>query len=313
MPADAHAALKSALPPGTGALVGKILEENPLHRKFLNASVAGLMPGEIAQLEEYIGYCLGKGLTVEYLSACYLTIVFDTLREQAYFQKNGAYRCSTFAEVADRVYFDEEYMSHYMYGLALTSFLWPNHLAMFRFFRDTLPKSRTGAYLEIGPGHGYFITTAMELSAFGDFLGIDISETSIAQTGALVAHYRTGRPAKNLALRCMDFLNADLPDGSFDAVVMGEVLEHVERPDAFLKRIRALARDDAHIFVTTCINAPAVDHIYLFRDTAQLEKMFADCGLGVKNSLVRPYEGKTLEESVRDRLAVNVAYVLEKT
>lgn len=298
------------LPANIRALVDAILAQNPMHRSFMTAALANITPDEMAHLDRYVDFCKQRGLTIDYLADCYLTIVGDTLREQIYFQKHGKYRYSSFAEVADNVYFNDEYMSFYMYGLAITSFLWPNHLAMFRFFRDTLPKDRNGAYLEIGPGHGYYLMTAMQRSAYRNFTGVDISETSIAQTRALIEHF--GGERQDLDLVCTDFLDSDLPEHGFDAVVMGEVLEHVEQPDLFLRQIARLAKKDAYIFVTTCINAPAVDHIFLFKTPEQLENLFADCGLHIKSQLIRPYEGKTLEESLQQRLAINVAYVLEK-
>jgi 2-polyprenyl-3-methyl-5-hydroxy-6-metoxy-1,4-benzoquinol methylase len=91
---------------------------------------------------------------------------------------------------------------------------------------------------------------------------------------------------------------------------MGEVLEHVEQPELFLRRIAELAADDAFIFITTCINAPAVDHIYLWRTTDELEDMIRDSGLSIVEPLRLPYEGKTLEESRDQQLPINVAYVL---
>jgi 2-polyprenyl-3-methyl-5-hydroxy-6-metoxy-1,4-benzoquinol methylase len=300
-----------ALPANIERLAGAILSQNPMHRSFMTSALANVTAEELAHLDRYIDFCLRRGLTVDYLAECYLTVVGDTLREQIYFQKHKKYRYSSFDEVAKGVYFNDEYMSFYMYGLALTSFLWPNHLAMFRFFRDTLPKAKEGSYLEIGPGHGYFLMTAMELSSYASFTGIDISETSIAQTRALLEHFGKGG-GRGLDLRCMDFLQCDLPEKSFDAVVMGEVLEHVEQPELFLKQIFRIAKDDGYIFVTTCINAPAVDHIYLFKDPAQLAALFAGCGLRIKSELIRPYEGKTLEQSLEQKLAINVAYVLEK-
>lgn len=292
--------------------VQDVLEKNPVHKRFMEAALKNMTEEETRHLGEYLAFCTDSGLTIDYLSDCYMTIVMDTLQEQIYFQKNGKYRHSSFAEVADAVYFNDDYMSHYMYGLALTSFLWPNHLAMHRFFKETLPRSKTGKYLEIGPGHGYFLMEAMRLSAYTDFIGIDISETSIAQTRNLVAHF--GRELqKPLQLECMDFLTADIPPAHYDAVVMGEVLEHVEKPDIFLKRIAQISKNDAWIFVTTCINTPAIDHIYLFKTPEELDILFQNCGLRAKQSLIRPYEGKTLAESLEQKLAINVAYVLEKT
>jgi hypothetical protein len=79
-----------------------------------------------------------------------------------------------------------------------------------------------------------------------------------------------------------------------------------------LTRIARIAKRTAHIFVTTCINAPAVDHIYLFKNPQQLEKLFEDCGLRIKNQLIMPYKGKTVEQSLSQRFAINVGYVLEK-
>jgi len=300
------------LPKNSAGLVEKILEENPVHRKVLESSVHQLTGDEVQLLEGYVSYCLEKGLTIEYLAESYLILVMDTFREQMYFQQHKKYRYSTFAEVANDVYFNETYMAHYMYALALTLFFWPNHLGMFRFLKKTLPRDKKGKYLEIGPGHGFFITTAMETTAFDSFTGVDISETSIEQTGALVDHYLKGKGKKSPQLKCMDFLTADLPDSEFDAVVMGEVLEHVEQPDAFMKRVRDVAKKDAYIFITTCIDAPVKDHIYLFENTKQIADLFDDCGLSIKSELFVPYEGKTLEESFANRLPVNVAYVLQK-
>ncbi len=300
------------LPTNVDQLCKKIISDNPLHRNILTASVGRLTEKEVGQLNDYIEYCLGKGVTIDYLAESYLILVMDTMREQIYFQKHKKYRYSTFAEVAGHVYFDKDYMSHYMYAVALTLFFWPNHLGMFRFLKETLPRDKKGKYLEIGPGHGWFITTAMETCSFDSFLGVDISETSIAQTRSMVEYYRRHSPPKNFDLKCMDFLQADLPASSFDAIVMGEVLEHVEQPDLFMKRIAQLAKDDAYIFITTCIDAAVVDHIYLFENTQQIADLFTSCGLKIVKELFLPYEGKTLEESFAQRLPVSVAYVLKK-
>ena len=165
--------------------------------------------------------------------------------------------------------------TRYMYGLAVTSFLWPNHRNIMRFFCRTLPRDRKGKYMEMGPGHGFFFMTAIEESSYDEFEGIDISETSVSQTRRIIDFYGMAKGVKAQIIQ-RDFLDGGIPPASCDAVVMGEVLEHVERPDIFMKRVAEVTKKDAWIFISTCCNAPAIDHIFLFRSAARGGK--AVCG-----------------------------------
>lgn len=291
-------------------LTDAIIEQFPVHRGFLNNAAAFATADEMDRLSGYLEFCMeSKGLSIDYLAECYLTILGDTLDEQTYFRDHGHYRHSTFAEVAESVYHDRDYMDRYMYGLAISTFLWPNHVAMARLLRRTVP-GRSGRYLEVGPGHGFLLLSAMQLGDFQELLGIDLSEASVQQTRSIVEHFQPGAPVR---IEKRDFFEAGgLEPSSFDAVVAGEVLEHVEQPGIFLRRIAELATDDAYIFVTTCINAPAVDHIFLWRTTDELEQLIADSGLEIVEPLRLPYEGKTLEECREEALPINVAYVLRK-
>lgn len=296
----------------TSALINQVVQKNPMHKGFIENALKMLTSGELEELEQYLVYLAAQGLDIDYLAACYLTIVQDTLKETIYFTKHRKYRNSTFAEVAGDVYHNKEYMDRYMYGLAISDFFWPNHVKMTRFFKETLPTDQKGAYLEIGPGHGYYIMKALANSSYESFLGIDLSEASIKQTKAIIDYFQPSADGK-YELQEKDFLKADdLQPGSFNAIVMGEVLEHVEQPQVFLDRIAELASDDAHIYITTCANAPAVDHIFLYESTQQLEDQFEKAGLEVKESCILPYEGKTLEFCVEKGLAVNMAYTLRK-
>lgn len=300
------------LPFNVARLLDIILEENPMHKSFLKNALKQANDNELEMLSDYLNFCEKNGHELNYIAESYLTFVADTLREQIYFMKHKEYRHKSYADVAGHVYQDNDYMDKYMYGLAITSFFWPIHLEMGRLFVDTLPRNKSGRYLEIGPGHGYYMMKAMQLCSFDDYLGIDISEASIKQTQAIIDHFKPEFKNK-FDLRKIDFLEAEgLEKGSFDAIVMGEVLEHVEQPEVFLKRISDLANDDAYIYVTTCINAPAIDHIYLWRTTGEIEKMIESCNLKIKTALRLPYEGKTMGEAEKENLSVNVAYILEK-
>lgn len=264
-----------------------------------------------AGLTDYLSYCLSVGLTLEYLVESYNTIVNDTLMEQMFFKENKRYRWSRFEELAHAVYFDEAYMRKYMYGLAITSFLWPNHVALHDFFIRTFPRGRTGTYLEIGPGHGYYFMQSARLGDFDRLIGVDISATSVALTRDIIRHFEIEKKCQAQVIET-DFLTFHENNQEYSCVVMGEVLEHVEDPGLFMATIAQLSGPSTHIFVTTCINAPAVDHISLFRTAKDVEDIITSNGLQIVETCYAPYVGKTLAECEEKALAVNVAYVLRQ-
>ena len=162
---------------------------NPLHTSFMKRSLEAMREDTHQELSDYLTYCQSVGLSMDYLADCYNTIVSDTFREQMFFQENKRYRWSRFDELAHAVYFDDAYMRKYMYGLAITAFLWPNHVALHDFFARTFPRNQKGNYLEIGPGHGYYFMQAARLGNFERLLGVDISATSVALTRDIVRHF----------------------------------------------------------------------------------------------------------------------------
>lgn len=285
-----------------------ILKRNPRHRNFLEVSLAGLSDGEIEELENLVEWAKKSGFTLERVAEGYTTLVMDTMKEQFFFNKHGRYRYSKFEDVAAKVYHDPDYMERYMLGLALSSYLWPNHAAMRRHFEQHLPDSGGGTYLEIGPGHGFYMKRALQSGGFQRYLGIDLSATSIALTRSVLEHF-CPEEASMVELREANFLVDDF-EGPVTGVVMGEVLEHVEEPELFLARIRKLVAPNAFIHITTCLNSPAVDHIKLFKTHQEVETMFEEQGLEIKDSLIMPYVGTTLEESEKKQLSINVSYLL---
>lgn len=286
-----------------------VREQDPRHRPFLDTAFAGLEAAEQAALDAYLAHLRAEGLTDQRIVDCYLTLVGDMLREQIYFRRHKHYRHSTYVEVAASVYDDPDYMTRYMVGLGLSTYVWPNHVAMRRFAEGAMPVGSGRGFLEVGPGHGLFFLHALGLGGFSRYVGVDISATSLALTRALLE--RRGEVPDSLDLRHADFLDCAL-SGGWDALVLGEVIEHVERPGAFLERAASLADADTWIHVTTCINSPAVDHITLFRDEATIEALFADAGLRIEDRLALGHAGTTLAESHARALPVNVAYVLRR-
>lgn len=290
-------------------LAETVLAANPTHRQFLTESCSGITEEEAAELDAYLRYLLSAGHTLDYLADCYNVIVMDTLREQVYFRRHGRYRHSTYAQVADSVYQNPEYMEQYMVGLAITLYLWPAHRKLKKFFQDTLPTDRTGTYFEIGPGHGLFLMCAMRRGAFSRYTAIDISAKSVQLTRDVLSSGAFGRFSRYEIVEA-DFLQTEPAGAPFDALTMGEVLEHVEEPVRFLSRIRELTSAESYIFVSTCINAPAIDHISLFTSVAHLHELVAKSGLMVREECIAGYQGMSPEETQAQKLPLNIAMSL---
>jgi 2-polyprenyl-3-methyl-5-hydroxy-6-metoxy-1,4-benzoquinol methylase len=293
-----------------GDLAERIAQSNPTTVKMLASAIGGLSGDERGELEAYLDYLVAAGHDIGFIAEAYDTILRDTVREQIFFRRHGRYRYSRYDEVAASVYMNDDYMSRYMVGLAVTTYLWPNHLAIHRFFREELRHAPSGDYLEIGPGHGVFFMAAARSRRFGHCLGVDLSPTSVEMTRSLIASSHFG-DFHDYEIRQADFLGAPLPLGAFQAVVMGEVLEHVERPDLFMRRIHDLAAPGAFVFVTTAINAPAIDHIYLFDSPDAVRDLVRQAGFSIHGEQISAYPGMTLDQTMAQRLPINIALRLE--
>lgn len=302
------------LPSRVDQLLSAIVADNPMQRGLIDVARASLDAPEAAELSDYVDFCAANGAPLEEVVRSYRVVVEDTLREQLFFRRHRRYRHQRFADVAGSVYFSPEYMGRYMRGLAVTSFLWPNHAAIRHHFEWTLDRlpgllgagPRSGRYLEVGPGHGFYMAAAMRRRVCRTYLGVDLSPTSVALTREMLARTRSDAAWE---VREADFSDATL-EGPFDLVVMGEVLEHVEDPLTILRRARALTAPSGITFLTTCANSPATDHIYLFRNADEVDALCARAGFQVVERLVLPYHGKTIDESIAEALPVNIALVL---
>lgn len=186
----------------------------------------------------------------------------DFTYEHIRFLETGEYSVTSFDDVEKRVYGNPEAMEYYINGVLLSQILWKHHYSMYSFFIDSFPKYKENVinYLEIGGGHGLFISEA--IGSMGDkdvnLNFLDVSSTSISVARSFIRNQK------------VKFINTDImefdPENNFDFISMGEVLEHVERPLEQLIKLHGLLNDEGHLFITTPTNAPAIDHIYLFNN-----------------------------------------------
>jgi len=164
-------------------------------------------------------------------------------------------------------------------------------------------------YLEIGPGHGLFLNKALEtINSEANFTAVDISETSIAITKSILAYLKPG--SRNIAFYTKDMLELSL-DEKYDFITMGEVLEHVNFPDKLLTKLRDLLSDNGKAFVSTCVNCPALDHVYHFKTVDEIRDMFDKCGLHIIEEKVLPVEDLPFEEIMEKKITVNYCAILK--
>ncbi len=93
---------------------------------------------------------------------------------------------------------------------------------------------------------------------------------------------------------------------------MGEVLEHVNDPLKILKSIYGLLINGGSFYLTTCANAPAIDHVYLFNDVDEIRTLIEKAGFSISKELVAPSEDKSWKEIEAQKLDVSYAAILTK-
>ncbi|MDD2542755.1 MAG: class I SAM-dependent methyltransferase [Desulfuromonadaceae bacterium] len=196
-----------------------------------------------------------------------------------------------------------------MYGLFLSYFLWPNHYAILDFF---IQKSRNiksiKNYLEIGPGHGLYLSQARRLFSEAQFTALDISPTSLEISKDIYIFFTdTGS---------CDFVIGDLynvKSRDYDYIVMCEVLEHLDDPVSALKQVRSLLVSDGYVFVTTCANCPAIDHVYHYKSVEHIREQIMTCGFKILSDLALSVDKIPPEKWTAKQAEINYAALLMAT
>jgi 2-polyprenyl-3-methyl-5-hydroxy-6-metoxy-1,4-benzoquinol methylase len=304
----------AASSPNLARIVEIIGRQNPLQRKRIDAFLS-VRDTEYWGFAESLSRTLNDRLlksqeSAEEAARAYNRMCMDFLKEQIRFKKTGKYLIDDAAVAHAEVYSKPEVMRYYMIGLLLSYMFWPNHYAMLRFLDDHLEGRVIRNYLEIAPGHGLFATHAIHQSPGLKATLVDISPTSLEVSKSILGAFDVD--VTKLRIVQGDFLKVEPGGTGFDFISMGEVLEHVNEADVFLARAEKLLSDDGVIFMTTCANCPALDHVYHFHNVKEIRELIAGAGLRVVADMSLPSDPFPENMWETELVTVNYCCILEK-
>jgi 2-polyprenyl-3-methyl-5-hydroxy-6-metoxy-1,4-benzoquinol methylase len=239
----------------------------------------------------------------------YCEFVIDVNRSQLLYEQQRRYEHSSFAEVFEKAYSNEEFMQLYHWGVYLTTFVWSHHLRIYRFFENEFlqplsGKKEHGSLLDLGAGSGIWHLLAGERLNGWDFTAVDISQPTIDRSRKMASSLaRTG-----IEHVCADALTFE-GDRQFDASISCFLLEHLENPEMLLKTMARNLKPGGIAFITSALTAAEIDHIKEFRRESELVVMLENCGFRV----TRMYSSEP-DNVPKDRyfLPRSIAFVAQK-
>lgn len=297
-----------------GDITNKVLEQvSKLNLKYakilrnelavISAEYPVLQKHLVGKFIEYLDY---EGKDLQYGTDALLRKLVDIFDEELSFFRTGKYSNSSFEEVNKKVYNNPEVMEYHTIGLLMFEIFTLANYIKFQFFIETLQNSKNNIanYLEIGGGHGLYVWQAQKIIAGNpDFNLVDISETSIN----IARVFLRGIPVNYFQ---QDILTFNSPAG-YDFISVCEVIEHLERPEELLIKVKSLLKPGGRIFLTVPINNPTIDHIYLFESVEKIRSMLRQNGLTILNEKSVPFQNVSLPEAVKRKLAIDYLVLLK--
>ncbi len=208
----------------------------------------------------------------------------------------------------DEVYGNVEFMARYVRGMLLAQILWFNHIATFEMFLNRVlgAANEPFDYLEVGPGHGLMVYFAAQARLSRRLEAWDVSAVSLGETRAALARLET---PKSVVLTRTDILETAAPPRRHGLIVISEVLEHLERPEAALRFLREAIADDGRLFVNVPLNSPAPDHIYLLSHPDEATALVERAGFRIQSMELFATQGARLDRALADKISVSAGII----
>lgn len=294
-------------------LIDLIFSKNPLQKKRITKYFSEKADATFWDFCEDLSKTLNNGLLAtdvdkQKAADAYIKMCKDFLSEQIKFKREGKYSCLDASVANTEVYGAPEVMRYYMVGLLISYMFWPNHYELFKFFEKYLPEKNVKNYLEVGVGHGLFTSTILKKYPHIKPTLVDISETSINTAKEVLTSFNIN--IDNINFVHQDYLEAKFEE-KFDFIIMGEVLEHVNDPARFMKKTKELLNPNGTIYLSTCANSPALDHVYRFYNAKDMRDMMIDNGFRIIDDLVLASENVPEEDWEKELVTINYCALLE--
>lgn len=300
----------------TQDLINYIGHKNPLHLKKLQknlSSVDGMQKDLESFLSTYRVFMNANNIREENLADAYLELVEQMSCARIAFLRTGKYPLDSHQQAVDGIYNNKELMTKYMLGLGVSQFLWKHHYQLFNFYRQVAQDLlHAKNCLEVGSGHGLFLLELFKIRKdIKSFDVVDLSPTSLALTRDLLSVLNKD------AVRKVRFTCADVgrfeSEIQYDFITMGEVLEHVERPLEILESLKGLLKDEGRIYISTCVNCPAIDHLFQFNSIKEVRDFVKTAGFEIEHEIIAPSEDVSAENLAKFKLDISYGALLKKT
>lgn len=223
----------------------------------------------------------------------YNSFVLDVGKSQMEYERQGAYKNKTYAEVYQSVYNNADHMQNYHWGVFTTTFAWEHHLKIAGFFKDyflpLLPKGG-GTLLELGSGSGVWGLLLLQGLQPWTLDGVDISQRSVELAVDMTRKIGFSARTNYIVGDALAFKGAN----EYDAGISCFLLEHVERPDLLFSALAGNLHTGGYAFVTGALTAAEIDHITEFKRESEIIKLAEEAGFRVVSTFSaspRPYPG----------------------
>ena len=228
----------------------------------------------------------------------------EFVRLQIELDRDGKYKYSSFEEVRAIVYDNPEVMEgRYLNGLLISQALWMNHRKIYSYFVDDFCSNNppAGKVLEVPTGSGVYVTEFARLNPGWEARGVDLSRSSVEFTREIARLRGCSVTVSN------ENILEHAGDSTYDRLICGELLEHLERPEELLVQLKKMTAPGGTVFLTTAIWAANIDHIYLFVNARQVRTMLEKFFTIVSERVIPVFDNVDPES---DKTPINYACIL---